>query len=187
MHPAYARTKRCLDLVFAAAGLCVLALPMAGCALAIKLTSRGPVLLRQTRIGKDGIPFLCCKFRTMSIDAPLCAAARLANPHRYVTPIGRFLRRYSFDETAQLLNVLRGDMSLIGPRPLIPDEREIHRLRTQTGVYALRPGMSGLSQIRGRDTMSAVSKAAWDQAYTACASFSLDAAIFTRTLHCIRH
>ncbi len=187
MHSSYAYAKRGFDILISAAGLCLLALPMASCALAIKLTSPGPVLLHQTRIGRNGVPFICRKFRTMHRNTPLCAAAHLPRPSHYITPLGRILRRYSFDETAQLLNVLRGDMSLIGPRPLIPQERELHRLRAQQGVYALRPGISGLSQIRGRDTLSSADKAAWDAAYAACASLSLDAAIFTHTLRCIRH
>ncbi len=184
---SYLICKRGFDIVYAAAALAFSAVPMVSMALAVRLTSSGPALFRQVRIGRDGLPFVCYKIRTMREGTPSCAAAKLQNADAYTTRVGRILRRYSLDETAQLINILRGDMSLIGPRPLIPAEREMHRMRAEGGVYAMRPGLSGLAQIHGRDTLSDRKKARLDTLYTDNASIWLDAAILSRTFRCIYH
>lgn len=183
----YFLSKRLFDVTGAAIGLCLLSLPLAGCVVAIRMTSRSTGLFRQVRIGRDGRPFVCYKLRTMRADAPSCAAARLTNPQSYVTPLGAILRRISLDEAPQLYNILRGDMSFVGPRPLIPEERELHRLRQENGVYRMRPGLSGLSQISGRDTLPDERKARLDAVYADAASPMLDLSILWKTLGCIRH
>jgi len=184
---AYRISKRTFDLLYASLGLLVSLLPLSAVALTVKITSKGPILFRQNRIGREGKSFTCYKIRTMHHGTPQCAASKLGDPSRFLTPIGALLRDYSIDEMAQLLNVLRGDMSLVGPRPLIPEEREVHRIRAEHGIYTMRPGISGLSQIIGRDGMSDRRKAELDTLYAQNASFWLDLAIIKRTLRCIHH
>lgn len=178
----YPRVKRVLDVIFSAWLLLFLLLPMALIGVAVGLTSRGGVLFRQTRIGRDGIPFTCYKFRTMRRDAPPNRpTADFPDAACYVTPIGRLLRKTSLDELPQLYNVLRGDMSLVGPRPLIGEEREIHRMREAGGVYRVRPGMTGLAQIMGRDRLGDREKTAFDVRYVDTLCLSQDLVILAKT------
>ena len=175
--------KRLLDIITAAAAILVTALPMLICALAIYLESGGPVIFRQWRVGVARRPFLCFKFRTMSNDAPHnCATASLESPERYITKVGAILRATSLDELPQLFNVLRGDMSLIGPRPVICEELELIGLRDRLGVYDIRPGMTGLAQVRGRDSVSVRRKAAYDAQYMEHMSFPFDLCLLGHTL-----
>ena len=160
-----------------------LALPMLAISLVIALTSRGGVIFRQIRIGKGGESFVCYKFRTMYSHAPSnIPSAALKNAHIYVTKVGRFLRRTSLDELPQLFNVLKGDMSLIGPRPLIAEEETVHRLRMEKGVYNIRPGITGLAQVSGRDLVSDREKAELDIEYLNSVGFVSDMRIFFKTL-----
>ena len=159
-----------------------LALPMLVIALAVSLSSRGGVIFRQERVGRGGEHFVCLKFRTMYQEAPHDRPSAEMRDGRYVTPIGRFLRRTSLDELPQLWNVLRGEMSLVGPRPLIPCESEVHELRRRCGVDCLRPGMTGLAQIRGRDLLSPREKARLDARYAKSASLGGDLKIIFQTL-----
>lgn len=178
----YRYAKRLFDLVFSCLLLFFLALPMLAIALLVSLTSRGGAIFRQTRIGRDGVPFVCYKFRTMYRDAPQNRpTSRFPDAADFITPIGRFLRRTSLDELPQLLNVLRGDMSLIGPRPLIGEEEEMHRLRHEHGVYAVRPGITGLAQVNGRDLLGDAEKAALDVQYVQGLSLRQDLHILGRT------
>ncbi|MBQ2953771.1 MAG: sugar transferase [Clostridia bacterium] len=154
-----------MDVLCTLAGLLVLALPLLLVMLIIYVDDPGPVLFRQYRVGRDGKPFRIFKFRSMRMAAPGNLATAAEDPDRYVTRVGRFLRRCSIDELPQLLNVLLGDMSLVGPRPLISDEREVHELRMRCGVYGVRPGLTGLAQINGRDALSPVEKVRWDTRY----------------------
>lgn len=175
--------KRILDIAVALAGLFIGALPMIICAAAIYIEGGGPVIFRQRRVGTDCRPFVCYKFRTMSCDAPPeCATAALVAPERYITRVGGFLRRTSLDELPQLFNVLKGDMSLIGPRPVIAAESELIGLRDMLGVYHIRPGMTGLAQVRGRDQVSIRRKAAYDALYVERMSFGYDVMLLVRTL-----
>lgn len=178
----YGRAKRVLDVIFSALLLILLLLPMAVIGVAVALTSSGGMLFRQTRIGRNGVSFVCYKFRTMRRDAPKNRpTSAFPDAASYVTPIGRLLRKTSLDELPQLYNVLRGDMSLIGPRPLIGEEGEIHRLRMEAGVYRVRPGMTGLAQIMGRDCLGAREKAALDCRYVEELSFGRDLWILAKT------
>lgn len=167
--------KRLLDLVAAAFLLVVTSPIMALAALAISLEGDGGVIFRQIRMGQGMKPFVCYKFRTMRPNAPGdCASAALENPERYITKVGRILRRFSIDELPQLVNVIKGDMSLVGPRPVILGERELIELRRQLGVYSVKPGITGLAQIRGRDNISIHRKAALDFQYTERLSLGYD-------------
>ena len=180
---AYLRIKRGLDIFFSALLLLFLLLPMGVIALLIIMDSPGGAVFRQRRVGQGGRTFLCYKFRTMYPHAPAsCPTSAFEDAARYVTPVGRFLRRSSLDELPQLWNVLRGDMSLVGPRPLIPEEGQIHILRERCRVYRLRPGMTGLSQILGRDLLSDREKARLDSRYAHTVSFHGDCRILWRTL-----
>ncbi len=182
----YVRGKRMLDVICATALLLILALPMLIIALAVRLTSSGGAIFCQTRIGKDGVPFCCYKFRTMREDAPpSCPTAALTDAERYITPVGRCLRRSSLDELPQLWNVLRGDMSLVGPRPLIPEEEGVHEMRRRAGVDRLRPGITGLAQIRGRDLLGDGEKVRMDACYARRISLRTDLKILLRTVGCV--
>lgn len=162
----YPILKRMLDIGISFLALMVLALPMFFIAIAIKIDDPGTVLFSQKRVGRDGKRFRFYKFRTMRKDTPKYrSTSELENPERYITRLGKFLRRSSLDELPQLLNVLKGDMSLVGPRPLISDEYEIHQMRMRFGVYNVRPGVTGLAQINGRDLVSPADKVRWDVRY----------------------
>ena len=178
----YGIVKRLLDIFFSALLLLFLLLPMLIIWLAVRLDSEGEGIFRQRRVGKDGREFICYKFRTMYKTAPpRCPSARLYDAERHVTRVGRILRRTSLDELPQLVNVLKGEMSIVGPRPLIPEEREVHDMRRQRGVYALRPGITGLSQISGRDRVSDGKKAELDARYLQAFGFIQDVKIVGAT------
>lgn len=174
--------KRILDIVFSALLLIFLAPVMLGIAVAVRIGSPGGALFRQKRIGRGGRVFTCYKFRSMCRDAPCNRpTADFPDAGAYITSVGRFLRRTSLDELPQLWNVLRGDMSLIGPRPLICEETEMHRMRNSGGVYRVRPGITGLAQVSGRDLLNDREKARLDIRYCRNMSFRLDVGILGRT------
>jgi len=179
----YKWVKRGLDLFFSFALLVFLWLPMLVIWGVVRLDSPGGGIFRQRRVGRDGKPFTCYKFRTMYITAPPnCPSVLLKDADKYITPIGRFLRRTSLDELPQIFNVIKGDMSLVGPRPLILEETAVHDLRIKNGVYSLRPGITGLSQICGRDRVSDDKKIELDTRYLESLSFLQDLRIVGATL-----
>jgi O-antigen biosynthesis protein WbqP len=176
-------TKRILDLILSLVLIVFLLLPMFIIAVVIRADSSGGAVFKQKRIGRGGRIFVCYKFRTMYTCAPHnCAAASLEHPEAYITRVGRLLRRSSLDELPQLFNVLRGDMSLIGPRPLICEEEGMHRQRESVGVYMLRPGITGMAQIQGRNLLSDEEKLMGDTYYLKNVGFSLDLRILLRTV-----
>lgn len=129
------------------------------------------VFFSHERRGRGGKPFRIYKFQTMKNNTPNCATGELENPEKYITKFGRILRKTSLDELPQLWNILKGDMSFVGPRPLISSEIRAHRVRLEYGVYAFRPGLTGLAQIKGRDSISLMKKMKYDKEY--CDSWSL--------------
>ena len=157
--------KRGLDITLSAALLLLLAPLMLAIALAVKLSSYGPVLHLSPRVGRDNRIFTMLKFRTMRVDTPQVATHLLENPDRFLTPAGGFLRRTSFDELPQLLNVLRGEMSLVGPRPALYNQRDLINLRTVRGIHRLTPGLTGWAQINGRDQLAIPVKVALEEQY----------------------
>lgn len=174
---AYGRVKRALDVVVSFLLLALLSVPMLIIALLIKAESHGPAIFSQTRLGKGLEPFTVLKFRTMREDAPHdLPSAKLVGEARAraLTRVGRFLRRTSLDELPQLWNVLVGEMSLVGPRPLIPKETGVHRIRAVLGAASVRPGITGLAQTAGRDERSDLEKAFLDGIYASDVSFGLD-------------
>jgi len=151
-------------------------------ALFIKLTSKGPVLFKQKRIGQNKKTFYLFKFRTMRIDTPKDVPThQLKNPERWITPLGRFLRKTSLDEVPQLFNILLGEMSIIGPRPALWNQDDLIAERDKYGVNELRPGVSGWAQINGRDTLPIPVKAKLDGEYVKRQSFLFDFYIIFRT------
>ena len=184
MTGGYLRIKRVLDVILSCLLLFFLLLPIGVLCLLIVLDSPGGAIFRQRRVGRGGREFLCYKLRTMYAHAPRNRpTSAFSDAEDYVTRMGRFLRRTSLDELPQLWNVLRGDMSLVGPRPLIPEEGEIHRLRERCRVYRMRPGMTGLSQVLGRDRLSDWEKARLDSRYAHTVSLASDCRILWQTAH----
>jgi lipopolysaccharide/colanic/teichoic acid biosynthesis glycosyltransferase len=146
------------------------------------MDSKGGAIFKQKRVGKDEKPFVCYKFRTMfEFAPPNRPSGDFKDSYKYVTRVGRFLRKTSLDELPQLFNVIKGDMSIVGPRPLIIEEREMHERRKKNGVYSLRPGLTGLSQIRGRDRVSDEDKIRYDTEYVSSVWFVRDISIVART------
>lgn len=179
----YCTVKRLLDIIIAALALVVLLIPMAILYVIIYLDDPGKVIFSQYRVGRNGKRFKLYKFRSMKKSTPKYEATmELNNPNQYFTGVGQLLRKYSLDELPQLINVLKGDMSLIGPRPLISDEYEIHAMRMRFGVYNVRPGITGLAQINGRDRITPVEKLHWDVRYLQSFSFLSDVKILLSTI-----
>ncbi len=178
----YPAVKRICDVLAAYILLLFLYIPMLFIAISIKLTSRGSVIFRQVRVGAGGRLFVCYKFRTMRHDAPSqLSTSEFKDSDKYVTAVGRFLRKTSLDELPQLFNVLGGDMSIVGPRPLILSEKEVHARRTELGVYSIRPGITGLAQVCGRDSLSDADKVRYDAEYADKLSFLTDLKIIFLT------
>jgi O-antigen biosynthesis protein WbqP len=173
--------KRAIDLLVAVPASLVLAIPCLAIALAIRLESRGPALYWSTRIGRDGRPFRMPKFRSMRIDAPEVATDRLVGPDQWITAMGRFLRRTSLDELPQVWSVIRGDMSLVGPRPALHNQHELIAARRSAGVQSLRPGITGWAQVNGRDEIPEDQKVMLDREYLLRASTGFDLWILALT------
>lgn len=181
--PVYSCLKRAFDVLVSAALLVFLCPLFLIIAAVIKLDSEGTVIFSQSRVGKNGNLFNVYKFRTMRTDAPHeTATSDLSDPYAHITHVGRFLRKTSLDELPQLVNVFKGDMSLVGPRPLIMGESDIHKLRMREGVYDIRPGVTGWAQVNGRDCVSAEEKVYFDKEYLVKRSVVLDVFIFIRTV-----
>lgn len=180
----YEKLKRALDLLAALSALAVLLLPMGLLALVQKLQSpREPVFFVQMRVGRGGELFRLYKFRSISAAAPADLATAEADfKDEQMTPFGRFLRTSSVDELPQLWQVVTGKMSLVGPRPLIAREEEMHRAREAMGVYQLRPGLTGWAQIHGRDFVTNEEKLRYDRQYLELMSLKTDLGILWRTL-----
>lgn len=186
-HSIYCRyIKRMLDIVFSAILIVLLFPLMVIIGALIRIDSSGGAIFKQKRMGRNLKEFTCYKFRTMKKDAPRGIPAKeLTDPERYVTRVGKFLRRSSLDELPQLFNVFFGNMSIVGPRPLICEEKEIHRLRGEAGIYALRPGITGLAQVNGRNLLCDSEKIENDRIYLDNLKIRLDAKILFLTLGCI--
>ncbi len=178
--------KRLTDIALSLLGLLALSPLLLLLLLLIRVDSKGSPIFRQRRVGKDGRLFEVFKLRTMKTSAPKSVAtAELQNPDAHITRIGHFLRKTSLDELPQLLNVLRGDMSLIGPRPLVPEEKGIHEERMRRGAYAVRPGITGWAQVNGRDCVDPATKAELDAFYARNTSLGLDLKILAFTAFCV--
>ena len=174
--------KRVLDFT-AALFACILLFPLfLVIALIILVTDGAPVIHKHKRIGKDMKKFTIYKFRTMKNGTRLTATVNLTESDEQITPVGRILRKTSIDELPQLFNILKGDMSFVGPRPLIIHEGDIHRMRKEAGVYAVRPGLTGWAQINGRDRVTDEEKVRLDKEYVEKQSIMFDLKIMLMTV-----
>ena len=175
--------KRSFDLLVAAIMLILLSPVMLVLAIVIKCDSKGPVIFKQKRMGKNGKSFNCYKFRTMRTDSPRdCATFLLENPEQYITRVGRTLRRWSLDELPQLWCVLVGTMSIVGYRPLVLTEVKCNDMRSALGVFVLRPGITGYAQVLGRDDVYYKNKAVLDAEYVKRASIWFDIKLLFQTV-----
>lgn len=174
-------SKRFFDLASALLLTIVLLIPIVLVALAVKLTSRGPALYWSDRVGRHNTLFKMPKFRSMRVGTPAVATHLLADPDSYLTPIGSFLRKSSLDELPQLWNILKGDMSFVGPRPALFNQADLIELRTELGVHTLVPGLTGWAQINGRDEIPIPQKVALDREYLEKQSFGFDLRILLLT------
>jgi O-antigen biosynthesis protein WbqP len=174
--------KRLFDFCFSLVLIIVLMSPILIIAIAVKLTSPGPILYWSDRVGKQNRLFSMPKFRSMKMDTPAVATHLLEDPRSVLTPIGDFLRKSSLDELPQLWNILKGDMSFVGPRPALFNQADLIKLRTEQHIDSLIPGLTGLAQINGRDELPIPEKVALDKQYLQLQSFQLDLKILWLTL-----
>jgi O-antigen biosynthesis protein WbqP len=182
-NPVYLVIKRSFDILAALAAGILLILPMCVIALLIKLDSKGPVIFKQERMGTGGKPFTMYKFRSMRMDAPSELATReFTDLDKYLTRLGKFLRCTSLDELPQLINILNGTMSFVGYRPVCLTEVELNQLRKDYGVFAARPGLTGLAQVSGRDNLEFEEKAKLDAQYVQNRSIKMDLWCLFRTV-----
>ena len=173
--------KRIFDFLMSLIAIIILSPVILIVALAVKFTSPGPMLFKQRRIGKDNIEFEIYKFRTMRIDTPNVPTHLLENPDQWITPVGKFLRKTSLDELPQLFNILKGEMSIVGPRPALYNQIDLKEMRTKVGVHKLVPGLTGWAQINGRDEIPLSLKVSLDKEYLDRKSFFLDIKIIFMT------
>ena len=175
--------KRLLDLLLSAVAAVVLAIPMAILAIWIKIDSPGPVFFKQRRVGAHKTHFNILKFRTMRGDTPHDVPTHLLkNANSYITKSGAFLRRTSLDELPQIYNILAGQMSIIGPRPALYNQYDLIEARDAVHANDIRPGLTGLAQVNGRDELPIDVKARYDGEYAADITFRKDLAIFFRSI-----
>ena len=173
--------KRFFDLIVVIIALLIFSVPMFFLALVVFFSSKGPIFFWSDRIGLMGKTFKMPKFRTMLTDTPAIATHLLENPDAYLSPVGGLLRRSSLDELPQLWSVLKGDMSFVGPRPALFNQKDLIKLRNEHGVDKLLPGITGWAQINGRDELSIPDKVKLDKEYLKNQSFWLDIKILWKT------
>lgn len=173
--------KRSFDIILSLLLLVIFSTPLILIAALIRATSRGPALHWSKRVGRNNRIFLMPKFRSMKVDTPQLATHLMTSPEAFVTPVGRILRKTSLDELPQLLSVLKGDMSFVGPRPALFNQDDLISLRTQHGVEKLRPGITGWAQINGRDELPIPVKVDFDRHYLQHQSFFFDLKIIFMT------
>jgi O-antigen biosynthesis protein WbqP len=174
--------KRLFDISVGSTLIIVFAIPMVLVALAVRLTSKGPVLYWSNRVGRENRIFRMPKFRSMQTDAPIVATHLLCDPHAYFTPIGGFLRRSSLDELPQLFSILAGDLSIVGPRPALFNQQDLVALRTARGIHHLVPGLTGWAQVNGRDELPISIKVEFDYEYLQRRSLAFDLQIIFITI-----
>jgi O-antigen biosynthesis protein WbqP len=174
--------KRLFDLCLTFLALILLAIPFLLVAVMVRLTSIGPVFYWSDRVGQENKLFRMPKFRTMQVDTPAVATHLLPEPKQFLTPVGSFLRKSSLDEIPQLWSVLKGDMSIVGPRPALFNQDDLIKLRTEKGVHLLKPGITGWAQINGRDELPIPDKVQLDVNYMNRQSLWFDLKIIALTV-----
>ena len=182
----YKIVKRVLDIILAIIGGIILLPVFLLLILVIKIDSRGPVIFKQKRVGKNKIHFNILKFRTMRIDTPMDKPTHLLeNPEQYITKVGKFMRKTSLDELPQIWNIIIGQMSVIGPRPALWNQYDLIEERDKYHANDILPGLTGWAQINGRDELLISDKAKLDGEYVQKMSFRFDCICFFRTLFSI--
>lgn len=175
--------KRGIDFLLSLAGIIVLSPILLILCIAIKIDSKGPVIFKQKRVGKNKTHFYIYKFRTMKVDTPQETPTHLlSNPDFFITRVGKFLRKTSLDELPQLFNILKGDMAVIGPRPALWNQYDLIEERDKYHANDIRPGLTGLAQISGRDELEIDYKARLDGQYTANITPMIDLKFFFGTI-----
>lgn len=174
--------KRFLDLFCVGMAMLVFAVPFALLVIVVKLTSKGPALYWSNRVGRNNALFSMPKLRTMRVDTPVVATHLLNDPNQFLTPVGGFLRKSSLDELPQLWCILRGDMSVVGPRPALFNQHDLISLRTAQGVHSIPPGLTGWAQVNGRDELPLDVKVQLDAYYLKQRSLWLDIKIVFLTV-----
>ena len=174
--------KRAFDIFLGCLAALILFVPVLLVAMAVRLTSKGPVLYWSDRVGRNNVIFKMPKFRSMRVGTPAVATHLMADARSYLTPIGSFLRKSSLDEVPQLWSILAGDMSFVGPRPALFNQQDLIALRTEQGVHTLVPGLTGWAQVNGRDELPIPHKVALDAEYLKRQGFMLDVRILLMTL-----
>ena len=173
--------KRIFDIFLGCLVALILFVPVLLVAIAVRLTSKGPALYWSDRVGRNNEIFKMPKFRSMRVGTPAMATHLLADPKSHLTPIGSFLRKSSLDELPQLWSILKGDMSFVGPRPALFNQQDLIELRTEKGVHALVPGLTGWAQVNGRDELPIPQKVALDAQYLEQQSIWFDIKILWMT------
>lgn len=173
--------KRVFDIFIVCLAALVLLVPVLLVAIAVRLTSKGPVLYWSDRIGRNNVIFKMPKFRSMRVGTPVIATHLLADASAHLTPIGSFLRKSSLDELPQLWSILKGDMSFVGPRPALFNQQDLVELRTQKNVHTLLPGLTGWAQVNGRDELPIDLKVKLDEEYLQRRGFGFDIKILRLT------
>ena len=175
-------TKRTFDLLFAMIVGTLTIVPMIFIAVLIKLDSKGPILYWSARMGYQNKVFLMPKFRSMQIRTPTLPTHLLTDPNQYLTGIGKYLRKTSLDELPQIWSILRGDMSVVGPRPALFNQQDLIELRNKNGIQLLMPGLTGWAQVNGRDELDISEKVGFDLEYLQCKSLLFDLKILSITI-----
>jgi O-antigen biosynthesis protein WbqP len=175
-------SKRILDFLLASASLIVCLPALLVISIAIRLTSKGPALHWSMRVGRNNQLFRMPKFRSMHINTPQLATHLLVDPSEYLTPIGGFLRKTSLDELPQLISILAGHLSLVGPRPALFNQHDLIELRTERGIHELLPGVTGWAQVNGRDELPIPAKVELDFEYLRKQTVLFDLKILIMTL-----
>lgn len=178
----YTMIKRLIDIIMSSLGIIILSPLFLIIAILIKLESRGPIIFKQVRAGKNSEPFYIYKFRSMKMDAPNKSTNDFKDADIFITKIGKFIRKTSIDELPQLFNILKGDMSIVGPRPVILKEVGLINLRKEYNVDSILPGITGWAQINGRDNIGDEEKVKYDHEYLVKKSIKLDIYIFFITV-----
>lgn len=182
----FAFAKRAFDIVLSAVMIVALFPVLLVLALVAMIDTKGSPLFFQTRMGRNNQPFKMLKFRTMDVSAPANVAThKLQDAERFISPVGAKLRKLSLDELPQLFNILKGDMSFVGPRPIILAEKDLLSLRVRNGACSVRPGLTGWAQVNGRDNLPIREKAELDGFYAQNLSFKMELSVLLKTVGCV--
>ena len=174
--------KRLIDIILSFFGIIIFSPVFIVIAIIIKVTSDGSIFFVQKRVGQHAKIFKMFKFRTMIISTPIIHSNDLKNPNQFITKTGKVLRKYSLDEIPQIINILKGEMSFVGPRPALENQHDLIKKRDQFKLHDIKPGLTGLAQINGRDNISIEKKVEIDEYYKNNQSFLLDLKIIIKTI-----